>query len=72
MSVSPVSSPFDPYAAPPVSRTGQEAARKGPQEEPRARQGHHDPGGAPAETPSGGTERAPGSDSVGTLVDVRV
>lgn len=72
MSVSPISSPFDPYAAPPVSPTGQETAQKGPRDEPSARHGHRDQGASPAETPSEGTERAPGSDSIGTLVDVRV
>lgn len=72
MSVSPVSSPFDPYAAPPVNRTGGKTARRGPREEPSARPGHHEQGAPPAETPSEGIERTPGSDSVGTMVDVRV
>jgi hypothetical protein len=72
MSVSPVSSPFDPYAASPVNQTGQKSARKGPQEDPSARQGHHDKSPSTAETPSEGVERAPGSDSIGTMVDVRV
>lgn len=72
MSVSPISSPFDPYVAPPVNRTGQDTARKGPQEEPSARHGHHDHGASPAETPGDGVERAPGSNTVGTMVDVRV
>jgi len=72
MSVSSVSSPIDPYAALPVIGTGHQTARKGPREEPDPRHGHHDHGAPPAETPSGDHDRAPGSDSVGTMVDVRV
>ena len=72
MSVSRVSSPTDPYAAPPVNPTGHETARESLREEPGARQGHHDKSAPQAETPGEGTDPAPGSDSIGTLVDVRV
>ena len=71
MSISRVSSPVDPYAASPVDRTGRDTARQSPREEPGARHGHHDRGAPPAETPGEGRERAPGSESVGTLLDVR-
>lgn len=72
MSVSRVSSPADPHAAPPVNRTGRDTGRQGPREGPSARHGHHDRGASPAETPNEGIERAPRSKSVGTMLDVRV
>ena len=71
MSVSRVSSPIDPYAAPPVNRTGHETARESLREEPDARQDHQDKGASPAAPPGEGTEPAPRSESVGKLIDVR-
>ena len=70
MSISPISSLFDPYAALPVNRTGQDTDRQGARQEPNARHGQQGPSAPAPETPGEAVERAPGS-VVGLLFDER-
>jgi hypothetical protein len=64
--------PIDPIAAPPVHWTADDPLRKNPHEKPTPHHGQHDHGAPSAEIPSDGTKRAPSSDTVGTMIDVRV
>jgi hypothetical protein len=69
MKVSPIPSPFDPFAASSVQQTARESNGKNAPTADAEGQEHP---ARPAETPAEGLEQPADSDVVGKLIDVRV
>jgi hypothetical protein len=65
--------PIDSLPPVPVPQTTNDTIWRGPHEKPGEHHGHpHGRGAPPAETPGEDAEHAPGSDFVGSIIDVRV
>ena len=72
MSVLPVSAPFDPFDAPPVTRIAEDVPHRDGHQDSSGRQELPEKHAPPAETPHEGAEPAAEPGAAGSLIDVRV